>query len=407
MRYEGDNMTGLRRGNRAAVLRCLQEQGDLSRKRLAELLGLTPAAMTKIVSELLSEGLVREGACLTGDGAGRREILLQLEPRSRCALGVLLGLGGAVLSAVWLDGEEVFSETVPLPQRAPADATAERLARRLMSLADAHGLPREILLGVGIAVRGVVGGDDRSIENSFDALDAPNFPVCARFEAHTGLPAVLSNNVRALLAAQLFLTRPWEDGSCFFVRCHSGIGAAFASGGRVWSGDRRRCAEIGHIPVVARGGRLCHCGKRGCLETVASPSAIREDALSILSEEKTPILLRIVREKGADAVTVFDVLDAAERGDPGAAAVTDRAAKALAASLKSVVRLLDPGRIVLYGGIFDHPTFLSRIVSEMETWQNGERPVPVSQSAMNGMLEHKAACLLMAEHFLENGGMIP
>ena len=187
MRYEGDNMTSLRRGNRAAVLRCLQEQGDLSRKRLAELLGLTPAAMTKIVSELMREGLIREGASLTGDGAGRREILLKLEPRSRCALGVLLGLGGAVLSAVWLDGEEVFSEMMPLPQRAPAEETVERLARRLMALAAAHGLSREILLGVGIAVRGVVAEDDRSISTSLDALDTPGFPVCARFEAYTGL----------------------------------------------------------------------------------------------------------------------------------------------------------------------------------------------------------------------------
>ena len=406
MRYEGDNMTGLRRGNRAAVLRCLQEQGDLSRKRLAELLGLTPAAMTKIVSELIGEGLVREGASLTGDGAGRREILLKLESRSRCALGVLLGLGGAVLSAVWLDGEEVFSETIPLPQRAPTEETVKRLARRLMALAVSHGLRREVLLGVGIAVRGVVAEDDRSISTSFDALDTSGFPVCARFEAYTGLPAVLSNNVRALLAAQLYLTRPREDGSCFFVRCQSGIGAAFSLGGRVWAGDRRRCAEIGHIPAVSRGGKPCHCGKRGCLETVASPAAILEDALALCSEYKMPVLWQAIREKGRDAVTVFDVLDAVEGGDPGAAAVVDRAAKALASSLKSAVCLLDPGKILLYGGIFDHPAFLSRLTSEIRAWEDRSVPVPVVRSEMNGTLEHKAACLLMAEHFLENGGMI-
>ena len=61
MHYESDNMMGIRRTNRAAVLTCLHEQGPLSRKRLAEQLGLSPAGISKIVSELICDGLLREG----------------------------------------------------------------------------------------------------------------------------------------------------------------------------------------------------------------------------------------------------------------------------------------------------------------------------------------------------------
>ena len=64
MLQTGDNMTALKRGNRTAVLVALHTAGSLSRKRLAESVHLTPAAITKIVSELIGEGLVREGATL-------------------------------------------------------------------------------------------------------------------------------------------------------------------------------------------------------------------------------------------------------------------------------------------------------------------------------------------------------
>ena len=127
---EGDNMMGVRRKNRSAVLRALQRQDGLSRKRLAESIGLTPAAITKIVGELLNEGLLAEGEAVPGGGAGRREILLRIRPEACCALGVLINLRLAVLSAVRLDGRVIFAESVSLPPAADADEWAPSFWRR-------------------------------------------------------------------------------------------------------------------------------------------------------------------------------------------------------------------------------------------------------------------------------------
>ena len=186
MRIEGDNMTGLKRQNRAAVLLCLHRHGGLSRKRLASMLHLTPAAMTKIAAELIGEGLVVEEGALFSGGAGRREIALRLDPSAKMALGVSIGLGRAILSAVRLDGEVLFSETVPLPIKSPAEQTVKMLSERLLALTDSHRLRREQILGLGIAVRGAIGADGRSVKSTFDALDTENFPICDRFEAQTG-----------------------------------------------------------------------------------------------------------------------------------------------------------------------------------------------------------------------------
>ncbi len=405
MRTEGDNMIGLKRQNRAAVLLSLHRCGGLSRKRLAAMLGLTPAAITKIVAELISEGLVTEEGSVPSGGAGRREITLRLKTDPFCTLDVSIGLRKAILSAVRMDGEVLTSETVPLPARAPAEETVKLLSERLMTLIRENNIDRKRILGLGIAVRGVIGPDGRTVKTSFDALDTLNFPICDRFEAHTGYPAVLSNNVRALLAAQTFLSREEQPESVFFLRCGSGIGAAYSAGGEIFEGDRRQCAEIGHIPVIKRGGKPCHCGKSGCLETIASPAAIREDAEAILSETETPLLWKLTNGD-RDAVTTALVLDAARGGDAGAAKIADRAAEALADALKSVVYLLDPGKIILYGGIFEHPYYMSRLKAEMDVGVDAAHAVPMEKSRFNGRLEPCAAGLLYTIHFYKNGGVI-
>ena len=404
MRTEGDNMNGLKRQNRAAVLMNLHRYGGLSRKRLAAMLRLTPAAMTKIVAELISEGLVYEEGSMPSGGAGRREITLRLKTDSFCTLGVSIGLKKASVSAVRIDGAVIASETVPLPNQAPAEETVKMLSERLLTLARENGVDRENVLGLGIAVRGVIAADGRTVKTTFDALDTTDFPLCDRFETYTGLPSVLSNNVRALLAAQTFLSREEQPESIFFLRCGSGIGAAFSAGGEILEGDKRQCAEIGHIPVIKRGGKPCHCGKSGCLETIASPAAIREDAEACLSETETPLLWKLTNGK-KDAVTTARVLDAARGGDAGAARICDRAAEALADALKSVVYLLDPGKLVLYGGIFEHPYFMSRLSAEMDVGVDAAHAAPMEKSRFNGKLESCAAGLLYTIHFYKNGGM--
>ncbi len=406
MSYEGDNMMGVKRTNRSAALRVLHERGSMSRKRLSESIRLTPAAITKIVGEMIAEGLLTEGRVLSGGGVGRREVMVELNPRARAALGIFINLRQAILSAVWLDGSVIFAEEIVLPAPAPAFETVAALCRRLTELADRHGLARGELLGVGVAMRGVISEDGRVVRNSFGALDAVDCPLCEQVERLTGLRCLLCNNVRALFAAQMFLSRDHELGSQFFLRCEAGIGASFAIGERIWLGSSGQCAEIGHIPVVRRGGKPCSCGKSGCLETIASPAAMVQDALALFSEERTPVLWRIMRGRAAEELTLEDLFEAARSGDGAIAALVDRAVETLAAALKSVIYALDPGKIVLYGRMFDHPYYLSKLLAEMREGVDSGHNVPIEKSRFNHKLEDRAAGLLAVENFFACGGML-
>ena len=405
MPYEGDNMMGVKRNNRSAALRVLHENGSMSRKRLSESIKLTPAAITKIVGEMIAEGLLTEGSLMPGSGVGRREVMVELNQRAHAALGIFINLRTAVLSAVWLDGTVIFSEQLAIPEHAPADETVSSLCDRLMQLSSEHGLTRGEILGVGVAMRGLTSADARLVRNSFGALDAFDYPICDRVEARTGLKCVMSNNVRALFSAQMFLSKDHSLGSQFFLRCEVGIGASFSIGENIWLGSSGQCAEIGHIPVVKRGGKPCSCGKSGCLETIASPSAMLRDARELLSEEKTPVLWRLAQSREDHLPTLDDVFEAARSGEAEIAALIDRAVEALSAALKSVIYTLDPGKIVLYGRMFDNPYYLSKLIAEMREGVDSSHSVPIEPSQLNQRLEDKAAPLLMVEDFFACGGL--
>ena len=216
----------------------------------------------------------------------------------------------------------------------------------------------------------------------------------------------MSNNVRALFAAQMFKSRDDDLSSQFFLRCEYGIGASLSINGRIWRGSSEQCAEIGHIPVIKRGGKPCSCGKSGCLETIASPTAILDGARAMLSPEKTPVLWNICKGRDASALTIDDVFSAAQNGDEEIAKLVETAITALAAALKSVIYTLDPGKLVLYGRMFENPYYLTKLMAEMREGVDSRHNVPIEKSRYNQTLENSAAGLLMVEKFFELGGLM-
>lgn len=403
MQYEGDNMMGIKRTNRSAALRILHERGSISRKRLAESIRLTPAAITKIIGEMIAEGLVSEGNTIPSGGAGRREVMIVLNNSSRCALGVHLKKGLAVLSAVWLDGSVVFSEELPLPVPAPAGEAMEKICDKLLAICAGYGISKADIVGLGLCVDGVTDLDCRVLRCSAGALDCEDFPICDRLEALIKLPVVMANQVNAVFAAHMFLSRD-SSSSQFFVHCDNNIKAALFMNGRLCDGAFRRCAELGHIPVVRRGGKPCSCGKCGCLDTVASPAAIREEALAALSQDKTPVLWNTLKGKKPEELSLDDIFDAARYGDQGVADIVDRAVYEMASALKSVIYIVDPGKITLYGKIFENPYYLSKLLAEIREGVDSGHGVVVEKSVCTDGMEHSSAGILAVEEFFARGG---
>ena len=408
MKLIGDNMTDIKRKNRSVILQNLHENGGTSRKRLSAAVQLTPATISKIVADMIEEGLVISGAQLHNEkNAGRREVMVKVNYRAYSSLGIQINLGAAVLSATWLDGSIIFSENVPLSSAAPADDTIEQLTRRLLELAERHSLQRDRIIGIGVAIRGITDMQNRVARRTLGALDRDNYPIADKIEELSKMRVVLADNVRSLLMAQMFESKEKGKESQYFLRCEYGIGAALSIEGEIWSGHNNRCSEIGHVPVIRRGGKPCTCGKSGCLQTIASPLAIVTDTLEIFSAEATPVLWNMARDLDKEQITLDMILEAARNGDERVGEIVDRAISLLSGTLKTVIYTVNPAKLVLYGQIFENSFYLNRFLAEMEEGMDAETGlIEIQKSLYNQQLETKAACILAIERFFKMGGII-
>ena len=408
MVVRGKNMGDVKVENRAAVLNLLQAQGRMSRKRIAALLNLTPAAITTIVSELIENGLVREAgeaeAPYGSRNVGRREIMVEIDCRDLFAVGVSFGLGSCVISTMDLQGGLLASETMIFD----ADSGAENIIvracnflRRSIQRQESQG---KTCVGIGISVRGIVDESHGVCINSYGGWKEENVPVAAIAAEHlSGYEIFLRQNVRALAQTYLFERRNEAIESMIFIKNDTGIGSALVFDHRVYNGHRGTGSEIGHI-TVDRAGKPCRCGGRGCLETVASCIAIERDIRQIYGPDATPLLWELTDGR-LDQVNIGSIISAVEYGDEQVIAIVDRAVRELAMVIRSLIGTLDVQKVILHGQIFHYQYFFEKLKGEI----NFDQRYPFLNNLMDTTshvqdLNNKCSPVLAIEAFYERGG---
>ena len=272
-----------------------------------------------------------------------------------CVIGI--DVGGTMLKGAVCDRDAAI---VHGERRRTARDDAEALVDGIVALAGdlaAEGRRRfgaDGVAGIGLAVPGLV-DETRGV-----ALRAVNLPwrdlaLAAVVGARLGLPALLSHDVRAAAAAEAALGAGRASDDFLFVAIGTGIGAAIVHGGRPFLGAHGRAGELGHV-VVEPDGPPCGCGARGCLEAIASAAAIERGYAAAgggrSGGEGAGGAVDEGDGAGADArASAHEVAALAQAGDPVASEVWARAARALGAALADAVALLDPGLVVVGGGL--------------------------------------------------------
>ncbi|MFD8755796.1 ROK family protein [Kitasatospora sp. NPDC059577] len=301
---------------------------------------------------------------------------------------IALDVGGTHIKGVVVDGGRPV-ESAQWPTRAERgpDAvldTVLRCADDLRARAARRGTPPR---AAGIAVPGLVD------ETSGTAVLAANLgwrdlPVRSRAEEHLDLPVAFGHDVRAGALAESRLGAGRGCASFVFVPVGTGIAAAPVLGGRVFAGSRGFAGELGHL-VVRPGGDPCVCGNHGCVETLASASAIAR---------------RYRRATGDAGASSEDVRARAVSGDRPAGRVWTEAVEALADGLAALTVLLDPERLVIGGGLaLAGDVYLAQLGTALAE-RLPFRPAPPLVAAELGHRAGSLGAALLAEDLSAGGG---
>jgi predicted NBD/HSP70 family sugar kinase len=316
--------------NASLVLRALYDLGPISRAEIARLTGLTRTSVGELVAELAAEGLAEEVGRGPSTG-GKAPTLVSLIDDARHM--VTLDLGESTFTAALLNlrGE--------IQQRASRDldgADGDAAVALVHELIDELlASPHNQILGIGVGTPGIVDGDG-TIRWAVN-LAWTDLPLGRRLAEHYDLPTVVANDSRAAAFATFLFDGDQRPTNLIAIKVGHGIGAGLVLDGQLFGGDGFGAGEIGHI-VIEPDGAPCHCGRFGCLETVASVPGILRRAFFLAKDEGARI-----------PQSIEAIASAAAEGDELALGVVRSAGRALGAAIASLTGALDVRRIVVLG----------------------------------------------------------
>jgi glucokinase len=261
-------------------------------------------------------------------------------------------LGGTKMMAAVLDADFKILGCERKKTKAEKGVTVgvERIGETIEEALGQSGIEKKRLGGIGVGFAGPLDLDRGLI------LDAPNLgwrdvPLRDILEKRFGCPVVVANDVDAGTYGE-YRFGVARDARCVIgVFPGTGIGGACVYKGKILRGSNHSCMEIGHM-IVVPGGNLCGCGRRGCLETVASRLSIAAEVALAAIRGNAPHLLEIA---GADIREIRSgtIAAAIKAGDKVVEEIVRHAARHLGMAVANAANLLAPDVVVLGGGLVE------------------------------------------------------
>lgn len=318
----------LRELNQQRLVDALLGRGPLTQAELARQTGLSTATVSNIVKTMAAVGAVETEPTTS---SGRRALLVKLSNNGAVAVGIDFGRRHLRVVLTTLGYDVVAEKFVELPLGHRAIDSIDKASVVLNQLLEQSGLQSSSVLGVGVGIPGPI--DQRTGTVAQGAILPEWIGIRLQdLEERLHFPVVFDNDANLGALAEVTWGPHRKIENLVFVKIGSGIGAGLLLNGRVFYGSVGITGEIGH-ETVADHGIVCHCGNRGCLETVASTS-VMIDHLS--RRESAPI-------------RTSDIVRNALARDSATLRVLDDAGVAVGRAIASVANLVNPEVIVIGG----------------------------------------------------------
>jgi len=326
--------------NRQIALNLIRAHQPVSRADLARLMNVRRGVASLLVSELLSENLIFEGALGESVGRGRRPTFLYIDSRERCVVGVDIRASRTFILVTDLVGRQLGAVSSFQTNR-DVDVLIQELARRIKQiLTDYHACE-----GVGVSVPGMVEPTKGRVVHA-PTLAWHDVNLRDPLAAALGIPVQIENSGKACALAQLWATRSdvVASGNSVFVSVSDGVGVGIVVNGEVLRGRHNTAGEFGHVPLSIDGPK-CSCGATGCWEAYVSNLATLSRYFGRDLSDPRP------RDSEEAVFSVEDLIARARAGEAKALAALNSTARYLGLGLASIVNALDPARVYIGGEI--------------------------------------------------------
>ncbi len=269
----------------------------------------------------------------------------------KLAFGVDLGGTTVKMGLFTVEGSLLEDWEIPTRKENKGQFILDDIAESILNKIKNDDIDEADIVGIGIGVPGPV--TPSGVVKGCVNIGWGDTPVVDILSDKTGLPVKANND--ANVAA---LGEQWQGGgkgnqSLVMVTLGTGVGGGIIIDGQIVSGTHGAAGEIGHMSVVYDHTETCNCGKKGCLEQVASATGIVKEALKLLSSTDEESSLRALEN-----ITAKDIFDAAKNGDELAKKTVDKLGEYLGITLGHISCVIDPDVFIIGGGVSKAGSFL-------------------------------------------------
>jgi N-acetylglucosamine repressor len=325
----------------ARVLHLLREQGAASRAELRRKTGLSAAAITGITRDLISKGYVQPTG-LQSSGRGRPVEILEYDAESRFALGIELHNHAAFGVVTDLYARPLHSHRIE-PVKDGADSVLSAIYAWSQEVMPWLGTKE--CAAIGIALPGLVNQTTGMVEWTTE-FNLPQIPIVDLLDQRLCHRPAVTNRTYAAALAEAWLGAAKQAKNMIYIRMGDYLGGAILVDGLPYWGSASSAGSIAHMTVDPV-GLPCRCGSRGCLDTVASGTAIARRAREEIKRGRKSALEE--RTGGLDMISGKIVLEEAAAGDAVALDVLREAGHWLGIAAGICINLLGVDMIVLGG----------------------------------------------------------
>lgn len=345
------NIDGKNAAMKQKILGLCINDGDYSLADLSKELGASIPTITKLVGELLEDGLL-EDMGKQGTNGGRRPSIYGLNPSAGYFVGVDIRRKFISYAVTDFKGSQIdYQEQLPFSVQNSEESFRE-MCRYLTSHMESNGIEPSRVLAYGFNLTGRVNNETGYCFSYFIGEDKP---IASVLEDELGKPAFVENDSRAMTYGEYICGAANNEKNMLFINIAWGLGMGMIVDGKLSYGKSGFSGEIGHFPLL-NNDQICHCGKTGCLETGASGSAAYRIFMEKLNDGRTSTLSEKFNK--GEQIHIEDIIDAVREEDVLAIEVIEEIGTTLGRAIAGLINLFNPELIVIGGSIASTKEYL-------------------------------------------------
>jgi glucokinase-like ROK family protein len=326
------------------IIRYYINNGENTLAELGKEMDLSVPTVTKLVGELIEEGFVVDFGKQETTG-GRRPNIYGVNPDSGYFIGVDIKRFRINIGLINFKGDMVESKfSIPFAYENTPESF-DKLCGVINDFVDSLSIPKHKILSAGINISGRV---NTETGHSYSLYFFNERPLTEIFQERLGMHVTIDNDSRSMAYGEFMSGVVKGEKNILFVNVSWGLGLGIITDGKLYYGKSGFSGEFGHLGVFDN-EVICHCGKKGCLETEASGSFIYRRFMEKVAEGNSSILEK--RIKKGETIIQEDILDAALKEDMLAIELIEEVGNTLGKHIAGLINLFNPELVIIGGAV--------------------------------------------------------